>query len=142
MQLDDAYGLDPSNVAWLERELLNGGFAQYFWNPFSHFFADALRGLKALDLGAYLDLLERAGACFPGGRPSLTRRERMVFLEALAREMVREGRASADDETLTILNEGPFDQLNVRFYETYADGTEFYRAIAAYARGHPNEFWK
>lgn len=129
-------------VTWLEREVLNGGFAQYFDNPTAWTFHDALGGLRAMNRPAIADLLVQSASHFPNGRPSRIRKLRQEQLNKLA-DAERQRRNVADDpHVISILGETVFDAADTKFYELYGDGADYYRAMADYVRANPDEFFK
>ncbi len=130
------------SVTWLEREVLNGGFAQYFCNPSGSFFVDTLEGFERCGMRQYVDLLIEAAHIFPDGKPSLIRNERMAFIDRCAENQRAQGNGVDMEENLMVVNDFVFDGCNHRFYEIYGDGNEYYARMARYIRSHPEEFFK
>jgi len=126
-------------VTWLEREVLNGGFAQCFWNPSRSLYAYCPEGLEASGLHSYAEVVRQAcAALFAQGTPSPVRAERIRALRELAARHRSE--ADADDEELQIPEEAVTERFDAAFPDLHGDGQEFYDAIADYVRGHPDEF--
>ena len=129
-------------VTWLEREVINGGFAQYFWNSTGSFFQQALDGFEAFGEQPYAELLKKAGSVFPGGIPSPSRTQRMDAIRRIAREHRADVQSSGSGSGIEVLNDTVFDVLNDQFYEMYGRGAEYYSAMARYISSHPEEFFK
>jgi len=68
---------------WVELEVGNGGFDQYFNNSAGDSAATALAGLKAMGATAAAAILERAMAVFPGGKPPADRGQRGKIMEEI-----------------------------------------------------------
>jgi len=128
-------------VTWVEREVCNGGFAQYFWNPAASFFGDAVEGFKKVGLPAYAEVLAEAGGVFPDQRPSLIRKERQEILASLALNQRAVRPEIRYTDPVPVLNVSIFENLNRRFYDLYDKGEGFYAALAAYIRSHCEEFF-
>jgi hypothetical protein len=127
---------------WVERELLNGGFAQYFSNTTGSFYGDALEGFRVVGEQEYADLLVEAGRHLSGGTPSPIRAERMALIGKLARDQRSQGNGVDEEEDITVVNDFVFEDLNRKFYDSYGDGSEYYAAMARYIRSHPDEFFR
>ena len=74
-------GLRPAEqvahcVHWLELEVNNGGFDQFFWNSAGDQAQQTVDALEAIGAPKFADLVRRAIAVFPGGTPSPDRDER------------------------------------------------------------------
>ena len=72
-------------VYWVEAEVNNGGFDQYFYNSAGDNAELALAGLRDMGAVAATGLLERAMAVFPAGKPPrdrFKRQEAMRQIEA------------------------------------------------------------
>ena len=130
------------SATWLERELLNGGYAQYFANPWGHFYADAAHALREFGLPEHAQLLGHAGALFPGGIPPLRRDQRQVCISGWAHKAISSGQADADAEELTVVNDVVFSDIYNRFLDLYGDGTAYYARMGGYVRSHPSEFFQ
>lgn len=68
---------------FLEGQVMNGGFDQYFFNSTGNDCEVALAGLKDIGATAAAALLERAMAVFPGGRPPVDRQQRHRLMTCL-----------------------------------------------------------
>jgi len=71
---------------WLEAEVNNGGFDQYFFNSAGDNAEAALAGLKEMGASGAAALLERAMAVFPGGKPPPDRFKRQDAMEKVANQ--------------------------------------------------------
>ena len=71
-------------VWWLDADVSNGGFDQYFFNSWGDYSADALRGLQTIGAASTADTLRRATAVFPSPGPSPDRTIRGDQLEAFS----------------------------------------------------------
>jgi hypothetical protein len=129
-------------VTWLEREALNGGFAQYFYNPTAWTFQDALDGLQVMNRPAYVDLLIQCASHFPDGRPSRIRTIRQEQFNKLADAERKRGNVVEARRDTSVLGEFVFHADDEKFYELYGDGADYYRAMADYVRQHPGEFFR
>ncbi|MBI4579507.1 MAG: DUF4375 domain-containing protein [Planctomycetes bacterium] len=118
-------------VTWVEREVLNGGFWQYFWNTPADLPTKALRGFERIRASEYADLLRQAIATFPGGVLPKTRRDRMRLLP-------EDPYGDVSEQQRDVLQR--LEDLNERFYGVYGEGREFYNKLAGYIRAHPDEF--
>ena len=63
-------------VHWLELEVNNGGFDQFFWNSAGDYARETVDALEAIGAVKFADLVRRAIAVFPGGDPPRDRDER------------------------------------------------------------------
>ncbi len=99
-------------IWWLEAEVNNGGFHQYFWNSAGDHADVALKSLNAIGATKTASLLQQAiDIAFGGGIPSL-RSDRQNLLEV--------------DEGLKMDKLG---ELDSEFYEYSED---FYKMLDAY----------
>ena len=69
---------------WLEAEVNNGGFDQYFFNSAGNNAELALAGLKDMGATGAAGLLGRAMAVFPGGKPPADRAKRQEVMQQIA----------------------------------------------------------
>jgi hypothetical protein len=101
---------DPEKVFhlifWLESEINNGGFEQYFFNSSGNHALDTPAALEEIGAHHTAELVRRAIKLFPGGTPPRDLYQRRKKLEAI------------DD---TIIDK--FDKLDTEFYE-YNDPLE------------------
>jgi len=112
-------------VTWVERDVLNGGLQQYFYNPPSYFAKEALEGFRKMEASAYADVFERALAFFPDGSPPRNRTQRMKLV---GRWRMRKARKS-------------WDSLDGRLFELFEED-DIYKYIAAYVRKHTDWFFR
>lgn len=68
---------------WLEAEVNNGGFDQYFFNSAGDNAETALAGLRDMGAAGAAGLLERAMAVFPGGKPPADRFKRQEVMQQI-----------------------------------------------------------
>ncbi len=54
-------------VDWLEREVNNGGFDQFFWNSAGDHAAETVAALETIGAAQFAAMVREAIACFPGG---------------------------------------------------------------------------
>jgi hypothetical protein len=90
-------------IRWLDAEVDNGGFHQFFNNSPGDKTAETIAALESVGATKTADIVRRAAARFPGGTPPQNRDERMAVL----------WREFPDP--------GAFDPLNEEFYG-YPDG--------------------
>jgi uncharacterized protein DUF4375 len=126
-------------LVWLEREVSNGGLAQYFWNPLGFFSEDAVNGCRRFVVPALEEVMGAALAVFPDGRPSKIRRERMRILSQLAADQKLIGNGNDYAHELSVLNEFVFRDLNHRSDKAIES---MYEPIALYIRNHMTEFFR
>lgn len=69
---------------WVEAEVNNGGFDQYFFNSAGDNAEAALAGLKEMGAAGAAALLEQAMAVFPGGKPPADRFKRQEVMQQIA----------------------------------------------------------
>ncbi|MFN0069785.1 MAG: DMP19 family protein [Limisphaerales bacterium] len=69
---------------WVEAEVNNGGFDQYFFNSAGNNAETALAGLKEMDAVGAAALLERAMTVFPSGKPPADRFKRQEVMQQIA----------------------------------------------------------
>jgi hypothetical protein len=68
---------------WVEAEVNNGGFDQYFFNSAGDNAEAALAGLKEMGAAGAATLLEQAMAVFPGGKPPADRFKRQEVMQQI-----------------------------------------------------------
>jgi hypothetical protein len=76
------------NVSWLDTEVNNGGFHQFFWNPSGDRTSDTLRSLAMIGAEYTKSLLQRACEAFPAGQLEVDQRARHVQLDQLSDDQV------------------------------------------------------
>jgi hypothetical protein len=69
---------------WVEAEVNNGGFDQYFFNSAGDNAEAALAGLKEMGAAGAATLLEQSMAVFPGGKPPADRFRRQELMQQIA----------------------------------------------------------
>ena len=99
-------------IQWLEAEVNNGGFHQYFWNSAGDHAAIALRSLRNIGATKTASLLKKAMDVEFGGEPPSSRADRQTQLEV--------------DEVLKM---DRLDDLDSEFYQ-YSE--KFYGMLDAY----------
>src|SRR5689334_10222131 len=76
----------PEQVAhcihWLELEVNNGGFHQFFWNSAGDLASETLGALELIAAPRFADIMRRAIAAFPEGDPPADRDARCDVLDA------------------------------------------------------------
>jgi hypothetical protein len=111
-------------LSWLDAEVNNGGFHQFFFNPTGALAAEALGGARLLGLDQHAAIIEDAFSEFPNGAVPEDFDERLAAHEDLSDEAA---------ERIALCDE--------RWYALAGDdGEALYRAQAAYIRAHPTEF--
>jgi len=107
-------------VDGLEREVNNGGFAQFFENSAGDHALDTIDGLRALGAPKLAALVTEAVRMFPQGRPATDRERRQRQLDQLDQ--------AARDR---------LDQLDTAFYQSPENLAALERA---YVRAHQDQF--
>jgi hypothetical protein len=67
-------------IVWLDLEVDNGGFHQFFNNSAGDMAADTIIALETIGAVQTANILQRATAMFPGGMPPQNRDERVAIL--------------------------------------------------------------
>lgn len=70
-------------VWFLDSEVNNGGFNQFYWNSAGEFALEALEGLETIGADKRASILEAANSEFPNGKPSENREKRQQELELI-----------------------------------------------------------
>lgn len=113
-------------LSWLDAEVNNGGFHQFFFNATGALAAEALGGARLLGLDEHAAIIEGAYSEFSDGEVPEGYDERIAAHEDLSDEAAE--RIDACDE---------------RWYALAGDdGEALYRLLAAYIRAHPAEFFR
>lgn len=107
-------------VDGLEREVNHGGFSQFFFNPPGNLCQETVAALQAIGAEHTAQIVERAMAVFPDGKPSPDLNRRQAQLAALG-------------EAQTVALDG----LDDEFYQSHIDLTSLVRA---YVRAHQQDF--
>jgi hypothetical protein len=84
-------------VYWLDGEVHNGGFDQYFFNSAGNVSEAALAGLEEMGAVGAVSLLERAMGVFPGGTPPADRQRRRQTMDKI-RKKSKSVWSQCDDE--------------------------------------------
>ena len=108
---------------FLQAEVNNGGFSQYFWNSRSQFSKEALQGLRVIGAAEYADLLGKATAVYNKHASKLEKLRSRGTNEAFSQHQ-------------KILNLEPLED---RFY-TLEEGRILDNLRIKYIREHPDEF--
>jgi len=107
-------------IWWLEAEVNNGGFHQFFFNTAGNFTVETVAALDTVGANNAKAILEQAAAVFAPGGPDTERYARQDQLEMLS---------EAEERRL--------NDLDARFYE-YPD--DLSKLLASYVRGNKEEF--
>jgi len=108
------------SLDWCQKEVRNGGFAQFFENSTGMLAAEALEGFKMIGARSYAKLLEEAISLLPGRKAMRSRVCRYLQCRFLSSARV--------------------DALESSFYDLIkSDDLEKYRG--RYVREHPGEFF-
>ena len=109
---------------WLQSEVCNGGFHQFFTNPTGVLAPEAIAGLWAIGLGDLADVAEQAAAFFGKDYPR-DAESRSAALDAFARRQ-----PTTDDDDDESWN--PFTDLDERFFDLLGcdDGEDRFEAAA------------
>ncbi len=110
------------SLTWTEREVCNGGFHQYFWNPTGGLARVAVEGARLLGIDRYADLIVRAAEIGLGTTEPLSwsaRRERLDRLSSAA--------------------EGELDALGDEFYDLL-EQVPLYDAFCRFIDAEPGQF--
>ena len=123
---------------WLESEVRNGGFEQYFYNSSGHYAKDALEGLRRIGATAFAAIVRDALAVFPSGEPPKLRDERIAALErALERSCDQRGKMKPD----TLVGRR-LDALDNRFFDLLDEPNALRRIQSAYVRSNVAQFFR
>lgn len=109
-------------VLWqMEGEVQNGGFAQYFSNPWGQFAPEAFASLNELELPRFSNLTNKITPLFPG---SVIPRER-----------------NAREKALEKVDHSILDELTSQFFKAYGNDDDIGIALDKYIEAHPEEFY-
>ncbi|HPF38550.1 MAG TPA: DUF4375 domain-containing protein [Phycisphaerae bacterium] len=129
-------------LVWLERECVNGGLAQYFWNSAGVFDDDLREATKTMGLTALGEVYSAAAAGFDGGRPPRSSDDCREAMSRMARPLAMSNPDYEDDDDITILNDlSPWRDSNRRLNGLLEENETFHGPIAAYIRNHVDEFF-
>jgi hypothetical protein len=100
------------HVYWLESEINNGGFEQYFINSSGDYALDTPSALD--EIGAYetAKIVKQAIDIFPGGEPPLVREDRIKKIDSMD-ESTRDKYSELDLEFLKYPE--PLEELQVQY---------------------------
>jgi hypothetical protein len=113
-------------LSWLDVEVNNGGFHQFFFNPSGALAREALGGARLVGLGEHAAIIEEAFSAFPDGEVPEDFDERVSL---------HEGLSEADSDRI--------DACDERWYElAERSGDGLYKALAVYIRSHPEDFFR
>jgi hypothetical protein len=84
-------------IWWLEGEVNNGGFHQFFWNSAGDYTEDTLKYLLAIDAIHTADLLRKASQIAFGGEAPVDRNKRYDILEIDGEEKMEKLNVLDDD---------------------------------------------
>ena len=113
-------------VSWLDAEVNNGGFHQFFFNPTGALASEALGGARLMGLREHAAVIEEAYSLFPNGEVPVDFDERLALHQALSDEKAE--RIEPCDE---------------RWYELAGpSGEALYEALAGFIRANPEEFFR
>jgi len=107
---------------WVEAEVNNGGFNQYFWNSSGQFGLEAIEGFREIGAAACADLMSRAVATAVAEFPEMQKHYERGTLDAF--------RESYEHTQL--------DELDTEFY-ALGEGLSDLRI--KYIRSHPHLFY-
>jgi hypothetical protein len=86
------------DVSWLEKEVMNGGIDQYFWNHTGNHWAECLDALDAIGCKKSCEMLRSACDLFPGRHPSIVEEVRQEQRRAITGEQKLDDMVSGDFE--------------------------------------------
>lgn len=69
-----------NSVYWLESEINNGGFEQYYFNSSGNYAVDTPTSLENIGANRTAEIVREANDAFPGGLPPRNRDERIALL--------------------------------------------------------------
>jgi hypothetical protein len=118
-------------TTWLDREVCNGGFEQFFENPTGVLGPEALRGFKAIGMYEAAAAVQKAFDFYGMDPYPREHDERQDKLEDFV----------ADEDALEALDdaylESKRDKTSGKEYDSILERTQ-----AAYIRAHPDEFFR
>lgn len=100
------------HVYWLESEVNNGGFDQFFFNSSGDYALDTPTALDEIGAHHTANLVKRALDLFPGGSPSRDREQRVEQLDSMD-EAIRDQFADLDSEFFEY--QDPLGELQVKY---------------------------
>lgn len=100
------------HVYWLESEVNNGGFDQFFFNSSGDYALDTPAALDEIGAHHTANLVRRALGIFPGGSPSRDRKQRIEQLDSME-ETIRDQFDDLDSEFFEY--QDPLGELQVKY---------------------------
>ncbi len=107
-------------VDWLQSEVNNGGYHQYFFNSYSELAQEAIDGLREIGANQAAEITEKAYSIFPDSKVPKNRDERQILLD------------KAGEKGEALLN-----NLDNEFYK-YPDNID--TLLIEYVKNHKEEF--
>lgn len=83
---------------WVEAEVNNGGFNQYFWNSSGQFAIEAVEGFGAIGAPKHADLMKRAVAIFIKEMPKMKQYYELDTLDSFSESYDKTDLNKLDDE--------------------------------------------
>jgi len=108
------------SVRFLDGQVNNGGFAQYFFNSSGDRWPEALAGLEAAGAEQHAALLRAVLERFPGSQPATVREKRQDELAKIARR--QEDPFHAQDEAWYALPGGLLERLLMKYDLAHLEG--------------------
>jgi hypothetical protein len=100
------------HVYWLETEINNGGFEQYFGNSSGDYAIDTPAALDEIGAHQTAQLVRRAMDLFPGGPPPSDRQKRVEKLNLMDDDTVKQ-LSALDSEFLEYRD--PLEELQIKY---------------------------
>jgi hypothetical protein len=85
-------------TSWVEAEVSNGGFQQYFWNSTGEFANEAVAGFELLDAKEHAELMRRAIAIADVERPTREQYQAQDSVQAFSESYKHTRLGDLDDE--------------------------------------------
>lgn len=76
-----------NSVYWLETEINNGGFDQYYFNSSGNYAIDAPIALEEIGANRTAEIVKEANSVFPGSSPPRDRDERARILDQITEDI-------------------------------------------------------
>lgn len=107
-----------NSIFWLEADVNNGGFEQYYFNSSGNYALDTPPALEEIGAKRTAEIVKEANSHFPGGHPSKDWDER-ISLEDQVSEEIRTKWRELDSEFYKY--EDPLEQLQVNYMKSHRD---------------------
>lgn len=101
-----------NSVYWLESEINNGGFEQYYFNSSGNYAIDTPAALEDIGASRTAKIVREANAVFPGGSPPRNRDDRTEILDQIS-EDIQERWDELDNQFLKY--EEPLEELQINY---------------------------